>query len=88
MFNRNKFLTGYRRFGSSLELSGADLTLSGSDRLEYNRLTCVANSPLPRYDGPEPQYAETKSSILRRRNSKAKLNNSYNGKLSDVRSTY
>ena len=42
---------------------------------------------LPRYDGPEPQYAETKSSILRRRNSKAKLNNSYNGKLSDVRSS-
>ena len=33
-----------------------------------------------RYDGPEPQYAETKSSILRRRHSNAKLSNSSSDK--------
>ena len=31
-----------------------------------------------RYDGPEPQYTETKSSILRRRHSNAKLSSSQN----------
>ena len=30
------------------------------------------------YEGPEPQYAETKSSILRRRHSNAKLSNNSN----------
>ena len=33
------------------------------------------------FETPEPQYTETKSSILRRRNSMAKLNNS--GKFSE-----
>ena len=35
----------------------------------------------PQFETPEPQYTETKSSILRRRNSMAKLNNS--GKFSE-----
>ena len=52
----------FRRSDSAQELStyGDQLNLSLSES---------------RYDGPEPQYAETKSSILRRRHSNAKLSN-------------
>ena len=46
------------------------------DEVEELKLSLVTN-----YETPEPQYTETKSSILRRRNSMAKLNNS--GKFSD-----
>ena len=39
------------------------------------------------YEGPEPQYAETKSSILRRRHSNAKLSNNSNNSTNSRRAS-
>jgi len=65
-----------RSRGQSRRLKRYDSNQDVSNHSEELKLS-LTDQP----DAPEPQYTETKSSILRRRNSKAKLNSS--GKFND-----
>ena len=63
----------YSQLGSSLGGEHQLLQLSLADSRQY--------------EGPEPQYAETKSSILRRRHSNAKLSNNSNNSTNSRRAS-
>ena len=65
-----------RSRGQSRRLRRYDSNNEISNHAEELKLTLSGHQ-----EAPEPQYTETKSSILRRRNSKAKLNS--NGKFND-----
>jgi len=65
-----------RSRGQSRRLRRYDSNNEISNHAEELKLTLSGHQ-----EAPEPQYTETKSSILRRRNSKAKLNS--NGKIND-----